>query len=214
MEISYQRIEQDLLKNIQNKRILERPYSYFDKPKRKVEKWRKEIRRAKYHNRKVDLKTLYYYLGETLEQEELPRSITDHERRIAKRIFSIHEPIGPESLNENAIIADYKNLKQEKIKTLREKALEVLSEREPLVGENLLRGNLDSTEIHLPQQEDQSHDDQQGMTVMAVMTDMMDMEDMTNMAVMEVMTDIRNMSEMGDISDMLDMTVMTEPNEG
>src|SRR5688572_25988695 len=138
MTTSYQRIEQDLLENIQNKRTLERPYSHFDKPKRKTEKWRKEFRRAKYHNRKVDLKILYYYLGETLEQEELPRSITDHERRIAKRIFSIHEPIGPESLNKNANIADYKNLKQNGIKTLRDRALEVLSEREPLVGENLL----------------------------------------------------------------------------
>src|SRR5688500_12565792 len=148
MTTSYQRIEQDLLENIQNKRTLERPYSHFDKSKRKTEKWRKEFRRAKYHNRKVDLKTLYYYLGETLEQEELPRSITKHERITAKRIFTIHEPFGPEYLEGKATIADYKGLTQKDTITLREKALEVLWEREPLEGENLLSEIMDTEVLH------------------------------------------------------------------
>jgi hypothetical protein len=213
MTTSYQRIEQDLLENIQNKRILQRPYNHFDKPKRKVEKWRKEFRRAKYHNQKVDLKILYYYLGETLEQEELPRSITKHERITAKRIFIIHEPIGPEYLSGKATLADYKGLTQENTMTLREKALEVLSEREPLVGENLLSENVDAAEIQSPQQEDWSHDDQQDMTIMGIMENMRNMENIRNMTLMENIPNIRNMVDMGDMSNMLDMTDMVGPVE-
>ena len=93
-------------------------------------------------------------MGETLEQEELPRSITKHERITAKRIFTIHEPIGPEYLEGKATIADYKGLTQKDTITLRVKALKVLSERKPLVGENLLSENLDTAVIHSLQQED------------------------------------------------------------
>ena len=156
---------------------------------------------------------LYYYLGETLKQEELPRSITKHERITAKRIFIIHEPIEPEYLEGKATIADYKGLIQKDTITLKEKALEVLSEREPLVGENLLSENIDTAEIHSPQQEDWSHDDQQDMTIMGIMENIRNMENMRNMTFMENIPDISNMVDMGDMSNMLNITDMVRPVE-
>jgi len=128
MGTPYQRIEEDLRNDVLNTRTLKRPFKSEDNSRIKETKWRREFRRAKYHNRKIDLKMLYYYLGEALEQEEFSREITKHEKLTAKRIFYIHEPMGPDYLTGKARIADYKGLTQEKSETLREVALEVLSE--------------------------------------------------------------------------------------
>ena len=211
MSTPYQRIEEDLQNDVLNTRTLKRPFKSEDNSKIKETKWRREFRRAKYHNRKIDLKTLYYYLGETLEQEEFSREITKHEKLTAKRIFYIHEPMGPDYLTGKAGIADYKGLTQEKSETLREVALEVLSEREPLVGENLLDENL-VFDNFIPQYDDQSHEctshDQSNTEFMGNMMNMMDMGLMGNMKDVENMPNMGNIENMGDMEDMLDMTVM------
>ena len=86
--------------------------------------------------------------------------------------------MGPDYLTGKAGIADYKGLIQEKSETLREVALEVLSEREPLVGENLLDENL-VFDNFIPQYDDQSHEsashDQSNTEFMGNMMNMMDM---------------------------------------
>jgi hypothetical protein len=221
MSTAYQRIKNDLLRNIQNTRTVPRPYKERDKSSIKQQKWRNEMRRAKYQNSLTTMKILYYYLGETLENDELKRKFSEHERKTAKRIHRIHEPIGVEYLNGSATIADYRAIKISQLEVLREIALNVLSEREPLVGENLLNGNLTRKEntrnwnqmtnledlileyteniaAENDQDEDLSHDTRVTQDI-GDMTDMPDMSDMTDMP------DMIDMPDMSDILDIPDM---------
>jgi hypothetical protein len=222
MSTAYQRIENDLLENVQNIRTVPRPYKERDKSSIKQQKWKNEMRRAKYQNSLTTMKVLYYYLGETLENDELKRKFSEHERKAAKRIHRIHEPIGVEYLNGSATIADYRAIKISQLEALRGIALDVLSEREPLVGENLLNGNLtlegntrdwnqmtnlvddlileytENITTEVDRVEDLSHD----MGVTQDMVDMTDMPDMSDMADMPDMTDMPDMSDILDIPDM------------
>ena len=117
----------------------------------------------------------------------------------------------PDYLTGKAGIADYKGLTQEKSETLREVALEVLSEREPLVGENLLDENL-VFDNFIPQYDDHSHEcivyDQSNTEFIGNMMNMMDMGLMGNMKDVENMPNMGNIENMRDMEDMLDMTVM------
>jgi hypothetical protein len=221
MSTAYQRIENDLLGNIQNTRTVPRPYKERDKSSIKQKKWRNEMRRAKYQNSLTTMKILYYYLGETLENDELKRKFSEHVRKTAKRIHRIHEPIGVEYLNGSATIADYRAIKISQLEVLREIALNVLSEREPLVGENLLNGNLilkentrnwnqmtnledlileytENIAAENDQDEDLSHDTR----VIQDIGDMTDMPDMSDMTDMPDMIDMPDMSDILDIPDM------------
>ena len=87
-------------------------------------------------------------------------------------------------------------------------ALEVLSEREPLVGENLLDENL-VFDNFIPQYDGHSYEcvshDQSSTEFMGNMMNMMDMGLMENMKDVKNMLNIENMR---DIEDMLNMTVM------
>ena len=129
MTTAYQRIENDLYKITGITNSYGKPFNDRDKPRKKSISWMKEWRKSKLYRNSNQQMILYYDLGETLEKEELPM-ITQHQKRIAKRVYRIYEPLERDSLaiNREAKINDFKLISQYQVEKLREIALVVLSE--------------------------------------------------------------------------------------
>jgi hypothetical protein len=125
-----------------------RPFLKTDLPDVKENKWLKAWRRAKAYRQKETQRMLYYYLGEEIMEENMEKRLDRYHRTIAKRIYLIYEPLGEKYLRAGKTTLDsFKKISHNEFMKLREKALRVLSEREPLVGENLLSENMSLDEF-------------------------------------------------------------------
>lgn len=151
----YQNILADLITNPSiTKIIYPRPYQLHDLPDIKAKLWNAEWRRAKTFINKNRQKILLYYLGETLGEQDLRGPISTYNKKIAKRIFNIFEPLGEQQLLSSKVkISDFDKISHREFLDLRNEALRVLSERELLVGEDMLGEN-----IPLSQEPQQSQD--------------------------------------------------------
>ena|SRR5687768_4153151 len=109
MTTAYQRIENDLYKMTSITYSYGKPFNDRDKPRKKSISWMKEWKKSKLYRNSNQQMILYYDLGETLKKEELPM-ITQHQKRIAKRVYRIYEPLERDSLaiNREAKINNFK----------------------------------------------------------------------------------------------------------